>query len=192
LKTGGLDIGSILGSLGGGAAVPGGFDIGTLLSGLGNIGAAPGSNAEINVIVAGYKDVESKLTVLDTAAKALGTTASETAIKDLLTKSQAVTAALKGATDNINKAKAITDLFASAELSSPGDSLTVLLETTVDDLIAKKDVLAAQKVTILKELKEQKDATSAFTNTINGKLPMIAQLVASGTSQRPINALQKG
>jgi hypothetical protein len=179
-----LDIGSVLG----------GLDIGAILGGLGNLGAAPGANADINIVVAGYNDVERKMTALDTAVKALSDSTAASASKDILTKSQAVTAALKSATTKITGAKAITDLFASAELATPGDSVSLLLETTVDDLIAKKAVLvkAGQAAAVLKELKDQKDATIAFTSAINAKLPAIAQLVAGGASQRPLTALDKG
>jgi hypothetical protein len=171
----------------------GGLDIGAILGGLGS-GATPGANAEINIVVAGYRDVESKLAALDTAVKTLSDSTVASATKDLLTKSQAVTAALKSATTKITGAKAITDLFASVELTTPGDSVSLLLETTVDDLIGKKAVLvkAGQAAAILKELKDQKDATIAFTGAINAKLPAIAQLVAGGSSQRPVTALDKG
>jgi hypothetical protein len=189
-----LDLGAILGGLTGGGGAPGGFDIGSLLGGLGNLGGAPGANADINTVVAGYKDVESKLTVLDTAVKALGNSTSATAAQDLITKAQAVTAALNGATAKITAAKAISDLFASTELSAPGDAVSALLETTVNDLIEKKAALvkAGQGAAILKELKDQKTATAAFTSAINSKLPAIAQIVAGGTSQRPITILDKG
>jgi len=188
---GGFDLGALLGGAGG---APGGFDIGALLGGLGNLGASPGSNTDINTIVTGYKDVESKLSILDTAVKALGDSTTAATAQDLLTKSQAVTAALKSATTKITGAKAITDLFASAELTTPGDSVSALLETTINDLIEKKAILmkAGQGAAILKELKDQKDATTAFTGAINIKLPAIAQIVASGTSQRPIVALDNG
>jgi hypothetical protein len=187
-------LGALLGGLTGGAGAPGGFDFGALLGSLGSLTGAPGANADVNIVVAGYKDVENKLTVLDTAVKALGNGTTTTAAQDLLTKSQAVTAALKSATAKITSAKAITDLFASSELTTPGDSVSALLENTINDLIEKKETIAkaGQSAAILKELKEQKDATTAFTTAINSKLPALAQIVASGTSQRPLTALDKG
>jgi hypothetical protein len=169
----------------------GGFDLGALLGGL---TAAPGANADVNIIVAGYKDVEKQLAEYDGAIKALNNGTTAAAATSFLSKSQAVTSALKSATANIKKAKAFQDLFASIELTGPGDSLTNLLESTIQDLVEKKPVLVKAGVSgdILKELKAQKDATTAFTSAINSKLPFLAQLVASGTSQRPIVALESG
>jgi hypothetical protein len=161
---------------------------------LGSLGGTPGANADVNIIVAGYKDVEKQLVEFDNAIKALSDGTAAAASAGLVTKSQAVTGALKSATANISKAQAISDLFASIELTTPGDTLTNVLESTMQDLIQKKPVLVKAGISaqILQELKAQKDATTAFTGAINSKLPSLAQLVAAGTSQRPLVAIDGG
>jgi hypothetical protein len=196
---GGLDIGALLKGAGG----AGGIDIGALLGaakGLGgpggpNLSALMGGGADANVIITGYTTSKDKLDILDRAVNALSnSTTPGASSKALLPLTQAVKDAIKSSTDAITKLTGTVDLLSSAGFSAPGEDLTQLLETTVDDLIKQKNVIAkaGQKAAILKDLQELKTITVAFTGAIESKLPDISKAVAAGSSARPVAALDKG
>jgi hypothetical protein len=142
-------------------------------------------------IVASYDAIKGTIQTYDAAVQGISGDLANAA--DLLSKSQALTAALKKGKADVDKITQV-DLLAALALAMPGEALTSAAEAFVNDLIAKKDALvkAKQGETVLKDLKEQRDAAKAFTDAVNAKLDPIAGFVAQLSSGRPITALEKG
>jgi hypothetical protein len=208
---GGLDLGALLGGLGGSdgasldlGALLGGLDLGALTGGAGGTGGAPldlgallgsiGSpTPSTDVIIAGYTAVNEKVVAYDTAINALPATGdASAAIKDVLEKSKAVETALMESSVKI-AAISTVELLASINLSSPGNDVTVLIEKATDDLISKKDIIikANQKAAMLQQAKNLRAAIGIFTKGINAKLPSISSSEAEVVSQRSLDALDK-
>lgn len=142
-------------------------------------------------IVASYDAIKGTIQDYDASVQSLSANATTTS--DILAKSKALTAALKKGKADVEKISTV-DLISAIGLAMPGEALTAAAEAFVNDLIAKKDVLvkAKQVESVLKDLKEQRDAAKAFTDAVNAKLDPIAGFVAQLSSGRPITALDKG
>jgi hypothetical protein len=115
------------------------------------------------------------------------------AAADLVTKSNAVEAAIKAATVKISATSPLT-LAEAIQVQTASQSLTKLTQQTVDDLIAKHDIIkaAGQLATTQKQLASQKIAADAMAKAITSRLPQAVQTVAATLGKAVGDSLDKG
>jgi Hydrophobic surface binding protein A len=152
------------------------------------------STQDLPTIKAALKSVEVVLIPFHDAVVALkpGADAAK-ASADLVAKSNAVEAAIKAATAKISATDALT-LAEAIQVQTASQSLTKLTQQTVDDLIAKKDIIKAanQLQTTQKQLASQKIAADAMAKAITSKLPSAVQAVAATLGKAVGDSLDKG
>jgi uncharacterized protein (DUF885 family) len=146
--------------------------------------------AQKEVFLSGLAGIASALDTLDSAVKKLGAGADAA---EFASKSQAVLAAITGATNTINSATAL-DLIGASSIVGPADKLVTQTSTTVDDIIAKKDVIAkaGKSSAVLGLLKSQQDAANKLASAISSKVPEAAKGIAQGQASKVGAAIDKG
>jgi hypothetical protein len=146
--------------------------------------------AQKEVILSGLSSIASAIDSLDSTVKKLGAGADAA---EFASKSQAVLAAISSATNTINSATAL-DLIGASSIVSPADKLVTKTSTTVDDIIAKKDLIAkaGKSSAVLGLLKGQQDAANKLASAIVSKVPEAAKGIAQSQASKVGAALDKG
>jgi hypothetical protein len=157
-------------------------------------GDAVSATQDLVTITSSFTAVENALTALDTAVKGLTAGGdAKAAAAGIVSKSKAVEDALKDGTTKIGATSAIS-LTEALQVQSASTKLTSLTSQTINDLIAKKDVITAagETKTTLDSLTAQKAASDAFVKAIAGKVPSAVQSVAAAASKSVVDAINKG
>jgi hypothetical protein len=155
---------------------------------------AVGAARDLVTITTSFSAIENALQALDTAVKGLQAGGdSKAAAAALVAKSKAVEDALKDGTTKVGATSAIT-LTEAIQVQSASTKLTSLTTQTINDLIAKKDIInaAGETKTTLDSLNAQKAASDAFVKAVAGKVPSAVQSVAQAASKSVADALSKG
>jgi hypothetical protein len=158
--------------------------------------AAPVRRQEkgLDIIKGGLSSIQAKLQDLDAAVKALAAGADVAkATADIVSKSTIVEDAIKAAITKISAAPVVTILEA-IQVQSASTTLSNLTKATVDDLIAKKDVIAAagQLKTTQQQLASQKASADLLAAAIISKLPDAVKSVAQLLSKSIAENLDRG
>lgn len=146
--------------------------------------------ADLQTIQSAITSVNSALTTLDTSIKAIqGTQDTQT----VLTNSQAVQTAITGATTQVQGTSAIS-LTDALQLQQSAQGLTTTANTTVSDLIAKKQIIqsAGQTQTTLQSLQGQQQAANGLAQAITSKVPSGVQNIAMQQTMQISAALNNG
>ena len=100
--------------------------------------------------------------------------------------------AVKAATKAIDGMAGAVDILSAAGLQAPGGELTTATEKAIENLknnVANISKVAGAKEATLKNLNAMLEATIAFNEAVNKKLPGLAQSVATQESQKSVDAL---
>ncbi|KXH37691.1 hypothetical protein CNYM01_06705 [Colletotrichum nymphaeae SA-01] len=157
--------------------------------------AAPASLAskrQLQPIQAALTNVQDSLTGLDTAVKALNAADPNTAA-NLLDASNKVQTSLKQGTTQIQGAQELS-LTDALTLQQSAGGLTSAVQTSVDDLVAKKpelDKLGATSIAV-DQLKQQKATAGDFSSAIVSKVPAIGQGIAQQSVDQVTQSLDGG
>jgi hypothetical protein len=197
----GLDLGTLASLFGGGAAgAPGGFDVAALLGGadltslLGSfLGGSAGPTGDVAVIVTSYNAVKDKVTAMDAVVAKLTPTSDWAAVVpqlNALTKD--IAGALEASVKNINGMAGAVDVMSATGLAQPGADVTEATKTSIQNLIAKKDVFPpeARKAEV-ENLKTLLALTQKFNEAVNSKVPVMLQSIASSQAQQSVDVLQQ-
>jgi len=155
---------------------------------------AVGASQDLATIQAAFSAVEAALNALDTSIKGLSAGAdSKSAAAGLVTQSKAIEQALKDGTAKVSASSAIS-LTEALQVQSASTKLTTLTTQTINDLIAKKDLIqaAGQTKVTLDSLTAQKAASDAFVKAVTSKVPSAVQSIAATASKSVGDALAKG
>lgn len=146
---------------------------------------------QVDAIKAALMPVMQSLTQLDTAIKGLTTDPATAA--PILTASQSASGTLGAAATKINAAKDL-GLFEAVGLQQTGSDLATMVQTTIGDLTAKKDVLDQLGVTsvAMMALTQQKDASGGLSTALLSKVPAIAKPIAQQSTDKIGKALDDG
>lgn len=132
----------------------------------------------------------------DTAVKAVSTPADvNNNLADLTAKSNAIVSTLTSGTTTVNAqpALSLTDAVSLLSLSS---TLATAVNTTIDDLIAKKPLVDAatppQTSFVLTQLQSVKTAAQTFIAAVVAKVPDSVKSIANTQAQSVITALNRG
>jgi hypothetical protein len=209
---GGFDIGALLGGLGGGAGgAPGGLDIGALLGGLGGgkggagggldlgalaaqfLGGGSGPQGDAQTIIDQYNKIKVQVDAMNEYVKKIADPAPADVIEQLTKLTDAQVGALRDGAKAVAAMPGAIPLMSATGLQGPGGDLTVATSESIDNL--KKAIPFISKVTggkdgEIKNINALLDATKAFNEAVNGKLPSIAQSIAQGEGQKSVDFLQ--
>lgn len=155
---------------------------------------AVGAAQDVDTITKAFSAIESALQALDTSVNALSATGdAKAAAAGVLEKSKAVEAALKEGTSKVGATSAVS-LVEALQIQSASTKLTSLTTKVIDDLIAKKAIIATagQTKITLDSLNSQKTASDAFVKAVTGKVPSAVQSIAAAASKSVGDALSKG
>jgi predicted lipid-binding transport protein (Tim44 family) len=182
-----LDLGALLGSLGGGA---GGLDLNALAGQF--LGSGTGPVGDVNVIITQYGNIKEKVEAQDTFIKTLV----DKAPADLIAKLEKFGAdqveALKAAAKAVDGMVGAVDLMGATGLQAPGGDLTISTQTSIDNLKKAAPIIvkvAGAKDAELKTLNAMLEATKAFNDAVNKKLPAFAVAIAQGEGQKSVDYL---
>ena len=154
--------------------------------------ASPGIvKRDVQTILTALNNVNSAATTLDTAVK--GFTGSAAGVTTLNSDAAAVLSAINTGTTNVQGTTPISDLDALS-VASATENLINTLNTTIDDLIAKKPTLATagQTSTVLTDLEQQESASAALGNAIASKVPSDLTSVAQSLNAQIAQNFQNG
>lgn len=115
-----------------------------------------------------------------------------TATTLLTTKSTSVLNAINNAITAVGAAIPL-DLIGASALVEPSEHLVAETEKTVNDLIAKKDVIkgGGQTAAVLEHLKKQGAAAVRLVDAIVAKVPADAQAIASGSGDKLLRLFRR-
>lgn len=152
---------------------------------------ATAERRQVDAIKSALMPVMQSLTQLDTAIKGLTTDPATAA--PILTASQGASGTLGTAATKINAAKDL-GLFEAVGLQQTGSDLATMVQTTVTDLTAKKDVLDQLGVTsvAMMALTQQKTASGGLSTALLSKVPAIAKPIAQQSTDKISKALDDG
>jgi hypothetical protein len=153
-----------------------------------------GAAQDVDTITKAFSAIESALTALDASVNSLSPTGdAKAAAAGVLEKSKAVESALKDGTTKVGATSAVS-LIEAIQIQSASSKLTGLTSKVIDDLIAKKDVIAGagQTKVTLDSLTSQKAASDAFIKAVTSKVPSGVQSIAAAASKSVGDALTKG
>jgi hypothetical protein len=150
---------------------------------------------DVPTISNGLKAIEGLLKTFDDATKALtdsGDLAKATA--DLTTKAKAVEAAMKKATTDIKASPGDIAVAQALGVQTQASALGTLVKATIDDLIAKKPIIAKanQTGTVKANLASQKAASDDLVAAIVAQLPASIQSIAKTLSAGISKDLERG
>jgi len=155
---------------------------------------AVGAAQDLVTITSAFSAIEGSLTALDTAVKGLAPGGdAKAAASALIARSKAVEDAIKDGTSKVGATSAIS-LVDALQVQSASSKLTTLTTQTINDLIAKKDIIkqAGQTKVTLDSLNAQKTASDAFVKAVTSKVPSAVQSIAANASKSVGDALAKG
>jgi hypothetical protein len=185
-------LGDLLGGLlGGGAGAQGGAGgLGDLLGGL--LGNGGGPAGDVGVITGEYEKIKNVVQAQDAFVEKIGDKPPADLVAQLNKFATGQVDALKSATKAIDGMAGPVDILSAAGLQAPGGELTVATEKSIENL--KKNVAAISKIpgareAELKNLNAMLDATKAFNEAVNKKLPGLAQSIATQESQKSVDYL---
>ena len=150
--------------------------------------------AQKEVYLNGLNMVHHALDSLDSGVAGLAAGADAAAATNALSaKSTNVLTAINNAIAAVNGASAL-DLAGAAELVSPSDHLVAETQKTVDDLIAKKEIIkaAGQTGLVLAQLKSQGVGAAKLVDAIAAKVPADAKSIATSAGDKIAAAISKG
>jgi hypothetical protein len=153
------------------------------------------SQQDVPTIQSGLKSVQANLQTFDEAIKGLnagGDVAKQTT--ELLAKSKAIEDAMKKAITDIKASPGNIQTAQALQVQSQASALGNLVKATIDDLIAKKDVIqkANQVGTVKASLTSQKLASDDLVGAIVAQLPPALQSVAKTLSAGISRDLERG
>jgi len=183
---GGLDFGALLGGLGGAGGAGGSLDFGALLGGF----AGAGGNAQ--TIIEGYAAIKEKVQGLDTFVSAFNVSVPANVIETLDKDTAAQVTALKDAASKVDKMAGAIGIMDALSLQEPGGALTTATLTSIENLKKAKSAIAkvpGAREAELKNLNSLLEATKAFNEAVNKKLPALAVTIAQGEAQKSVDAL---
>lgn len=212
-----FDIGALLGGLGGAGGAGGAGGLGGLLSGFlggaggkggsgsgglpdfggllgGMMGGGGGPTVDSAPVLKTYDTIKTQVDKLNAVIlKFSNATSPDAVLKEYLAAGQDTVKAYKASTTAVSALNGTVSIFSALGFQQPRAGLTASTETTLGNLVGKKDVIAKAKGTaqVLVNLKDQKDAAAAFSTAVLSKLPDIAQGIAQPNSQKPIEAFDK-
>lgn len=168
------------------------FLIGTAL-------AAPSTNyakRDLAAFQSAFGAISDATNTFDAAVKAVSSPADvNTNLPDLTTKSNAITSALSSGTTTVN-AQPVLSLTDAVSLLSLSSTLATAVNTTIDDLIAKKPLVDAatppQTSFVLTQLQNVKSGSTTFIAAVVAKVPDSVKSIANNQAQSVITALNRG
>ncbi|KAK2014582.1 hypothetical protein LZ32DRAFT_646398 [Colletotrichum eremochloae] len=154
--------------------------------------ASLNSKRQLNIIQGALQNVQDSIGQLDTSIKALNAADPNTAA-NLLDASNKVQTALKQGTTQIQGAEVLS-IGDALTLQQSAGGLTGAVQTSVDDIVAKKpelDKLQATSIAV-DQLKQQKAVAGDFSTAIVSKIPAIGQGIAQQSVDQVTNSLDGG
>jgi hypothetical protein len=144
-------------------------------------------------ISAGFESIGSALDVLDAAVLTLtdGNIAAQAA--SLIAKSEAVAKAIAAATAQINQAKELTIVEAAGVLT-PSKTLETKTKKTIDDLIAKKEIInkGGQGGTVKAQLTAQANGAKTLSDAVVSKMPSATKSIAQNQAKAISDQIARG
>jgi Hydrophobic surface binding protein A len=147
-----------------------------------------------SAIAAGFANIAKALDTLDAAVLALSASANvAAAATDLTAKSSAVGKALADATAQINSAKELS-IVEAANVLTPAKALQTQTKKTIDDLIAKKDVIAkaGQTATVKQQLQAQQSGAKTLSDAVVSKMPSATKSIAQNQADAISKEIARG
>ncbi|KAI9658555.1 MAG: hypothetical protein M1821_002115 [Bathelium mastoideum] len=146
---------------------------------------------DAQTIITALDNVNTAASTLDAAVKAFDGSAGD--ITTLNSDAAAVLSAIKTGTTNVEATSAISDSDALS-VASTTETLITTLNQTIDDLIAKKATFdsSGQSGTVLSDLEQQENASTALGNAIVSKTPSDLSSIAESLTAQITAAFQNG
>ncbi|KAI9702656.1 MAG: hypothetical protein M1820_006162 [Bogoriella megaspora] len=146
---------------------------------------------DVQTILTALNNVNSAAGRLDTAVKAFD--GSSGAVTTLTNDNAAVLSAINTGTTNVQATTPISDNDALT-VASTTQTLINTLNTTIDDLIAKKATLdrVGQSPTVLSDLRQQNTASTALGDAIVSKVPSDLSSIAQSLTAQISQNFQNG
>ncbi|KAF2232736.1 hypothetical protein EV356DRAFT_517277 [Viridothelium virens] len=146
---------------------------------------------DVQTILTALSNVNSATETLDTEVKAFDGSAG--AISTLNADSAAVLSSINTGTTNVQATTPISDNDA-LQVASATETLINTLNTTIDDLIAKKPtfVSSGQSATVLSQLQQQRTASNSFSSAIVSKTPSDLSSIAQSLTAQIAAEFQTG
>jgi hypothetical protein len=188
-----FDIGALLGGLGGAGGAGGAGGLGGLGGLLGGLGGS-GPTVDAAPILKTYDTLKTQVDKLnEVILKFSNATNPDAALKDYLAAGKDTIKAYKDNAAALTALNGTVSIISALGFPTPRAALTTSVETAVNNLISKKDVIASAKGTaqVLASLKDEKSAASAFSAAVIAKLPDIAQGIAAPTAQKVFETFDK-
>ncbi|KAF2762870.1 hypothetical protein EJ05DRAFT_471832 [Pseudovirgaria hyperparasitica] len=155
--------------------------------------AAPASTTankkrDLATITAAFTDIQNKVGSLDTAVKAY-----QADLTDVYNASQDVLASVDSGNTKVAATSPVT-LSEALKVANQADALTKVINTAVDDALAKKSAFDASDAssTVAEVLNDFKASATKFGATVKSKVPANAQSIAQGKIDNIIKAIQRG
>jgi len=157
---------------------------------LSTLGFSLNAAAQLSVIEGVITTIEGKVSSLDTTVKAYNGGSDVSALQSA---SDGIVSATNSGVSTVKGSADLSETDALG-LTSPVQTLTTDIQTSVNDLISKKPQLeaACQGAKVLADLQQQKTAAAALSAAITSKVPTALQSIASQLSAGITEAIQKG
>jgi hydrophobic surface binding protein A len=147
-----------------------------------------------SAIESGFNAIGTALDTLDTAVLALtdGNVAAQA--KDLTAKSEAVAKAITAATAQINGIAKELSIVEAAGVLTPSKTLETKTKKTIDDLIAKKDLIAkaGQAGTVKAQLEAQAKGAKTLSDAVVSKMPSATKSIAQNQAKSISDQIARG
>jgi hypothetical protein len=145
-------------------------------------------------IIDSFHNIDATLDALDDAVAALAGGANVAAAsKDLVSKSAAIQAAIQKAIDATSGSAALT-VVEAANILTPAKHLQDATKKTVDDLIAKKDIIAkaGQTGTVKDQLSAQAVGAKSLSAALVSKVPAATKQIAQNQADAISKEIARG
>ncbi|KAL9110842.1 MAG: hypothetical protein Q9227_004642 [Pyrenula ochraceoflavens] len=141
-------------------------------------------------VTSAIASIQSATQKLSTAVKGFNGAAQAPGVQSA---SEAVVNAIKSGTKAVQGSGPLSQTDALT-LTEPVQNLGSLVQSTVNDVISKKSAFDSAGVgsVVLDQLKQQRDASKTFSDTVTSKVPQALQAVAANLASPINNSLNKG
>ena len=152
--------------------------------------ASPVAKRDLQTIQTNLNSVQTALQSLDTAIRAVQGPQDAAGV---LSASNNVNQVISQATTQIQGTSALS-LNDALTLSNTGQQLAAQASTTINSLVAKKDIIVAagQAPTTLQALQQQKTASQGLASAVVSKVPALARNIATQQTAQIAAAVDQG
>jgi Hydrophobic surface binding protein A len=152
-----------------------------------------GSGGSAAYLITAIKNIWLKVMDLSEAVNELKPEATAADFAKIDALSAAIVSTINDGTKAL-KAGKVVSLMDAIGIQSSASNLANASQNSVDDLIAKKEILVkgGQKDNVVKQFNAIKTATLAFNKELHAKLPSAVQAIATTQEQQPLEAMDKG